>query len=266
MSTSTTKLWGGRFSGATDPIMEKFNNSIGYDKILWKQDIDGSIAYAKALVGCNILSPEESLLICNGLQGVAKEWETGQFILQPSDEDIHTANERRLVEIIGKVGGKLHTGRSRNDQVATDVRLWLRNECQSQIKQLIDIILSATHVAEEHIDILQAGYTHLQPAQVIRFSHWLLSHTVPLLRDLERLEQIIKRINVCPLGSGALAGHAFGIDRLALATSLDFNGATLNSLDATSDRDFIAEYLMWASLTMVVERDTRRFMTYRYIL
>jgi argininosuccinate lyase len=138
-----------------------------------------------------------------------------------------------------------------SDQVATDVRLFLRNECKSQMKQIEDIIEAATTLAEDKIDILQAGYTHLQPAQVIRFSHWLLSHTVPLLRDLERLEQITHRINVCPLGSGALAGHAFGIDRPALALALDFAEVSLNSLDATSDRDFIAEYMTWASLLMV---------------
>lgn len=245
------KLWGGRFTGATDPIMEKFNSSIGYDKIMWKQDIQGSKKYAEALGKCGILTVEEVAEINAGLDTVASEWEAGIFVIQPSDEDIHTANERRLTELIGKVGGKLHTGRSRNDQVATDVRLWLRESCKTSLQHLNNIVQQALVVAEANIDILQAGFTHMQPAQVVRFSHWLLSHTVPLLRDMQRLQQLAERANECPLGSGALAGHPFGIDRQALALSLDFSGPTLNSLDATCDRDFAAEYMSWASLLMV---------------
>jgi argininosuccinate lyase len=247
----SAKLWGGRFTGKTDPIMEKFNNSIGYDKIMWREDISGSIAYATGLGECGILTSEEVASIVQGLGLVQNEWETGTFELQPSDEDIHTANERRLTELIGKVGGKLHTGRSRNDQVATDVRLWLRTACHRTMAQLRDVILTAANVSEAHIDILQAGFTHMQPAQVIRFSHWLMSYIVPLVRDLERLKQLTARVNVCPLGSGALAGHPFGIDRQKLAERLDFGDVSLNSLDATSDRDFVAEFMMWASLMMV---------------
>jgi len=245
------KLWGGRFSGETDPVMEKFNKSMGYDKIMWREDISGSIAYAEALVGCNVLSLDEATLIVDGLKTVMKEWESGSFEIHSSDEDIHTANERRLTEIIGKVGGKLHTGRSRNDQVATDVRLWLRGFCESILSKLGDVVNTAADLAERKIDILQAGYTHMQPAQVIRFSHWLMSYMIALVRDMERLKQITARVNVCPLGSGALAGHPFGIDRVALATSLGFIDVSLNSLDATSDRDFVAEFMMWASLFMV---------------
>lgn len=245
------KLWGGRFTGKTDPVMEKFNNSIGYDKIMWREDIQGSIAYARALGKCAILSTEEVDAIVAGLEAVAREWEEGSFKLMASDEDVHTANERRLTEMIGKVGGKLHTGRSRNDQVATDTRLWLRRVCGETLLQLKSVILTAAESAASHIDVLQAGYTHLQPAQVVRYSHWLMSHTVPLLRDLERLIQLTRRVNVCPLGSGALAGHPFGIDREALGTSLDFEDITLNSLDAVSDRDFVAEFLSWAALLMV---------------
>lgn len=248
---STAKLWGGRFTGETDPIMEMFNNSISYDKIMWKEDIEGSIQYARALGGCGILTAEEVAIICEGLDKVRVEWEAGSFELKPSDEDIHTANERRLTELVGKVGGKLHTGRSRNDQVATDVRLWLRNACTRIMALISNIVNTSTDVAEKNIDILQAGFTHMQPAQVIRFSHWLMSYIAPLLRDLERLKQLTARVNVCPLGSGALAGHPFGIDRHTLADSLHFSGVTLNSLDATSDRDFIAEFMSWASLLMV---------------
>jgi argininosuccinate lyase len=169
------KLWGGRFTGKTDPVMEKFNNSISYDKIMWLEDIQGSIAYANALGLCHILSEEEALAIKNGLEQVRLEWEEGRFELKPSDEDIHTANERRLTELIGKVGGKLHTGRSRNDQVATDVRLWLRKACKEILGLINNVVMTAADLAEEKIDILQAGFTHMQPAQVIRFSHWLMS-------------------------------------------------------------------------------------------
>lgn len=231
--------------------MEKFNNSFHFDKIMWKEDILGSIAYAKALEGCGILVSEEVKEICDGLELVKLEWENGEFVIRDSDEDIHTANERRLTELIGKTGGKLHTGRSRNDQVATDVRLWLREKCLVILGYLRDVVVTSSHIAESNIDILQAGFTHLQPAQVVRFSHWLMSYICPILRDMERLKQLTVRVNVCPLGSGALAGHAFGIDRRSLANSLGFADITLNSLDATSDRDFVAEFMSWSSLLMV---------------
>lgn len=250
-SNEPKKLWGGRFTGKTDPIMEKFNNSIGYDKSMWLEDITGSQKYAKALVNCKILTIDEFLQIESGLEEVKKEWQSGRFVLVSSDEDIHTANERRLTELIGQVGGKLHTGRSRNDQVATDVRLWLRNQIASIKYQIISLIVVSCDRADLYIDVLQAGYTHLQPAQVIRFSHWLMSYIIPVLRDLERLEQLSHRVNVSPLGSGALAGHPFGIDRVALAQDLGFEDVSLNSLDATSDRDFVAELMNWATLLMV---------------
>lgn len=248
---STTKLWGGRFTGKTDPIMEKFNNSLKFDKIMWREDLAGSMRYAEALKECGILTQQEQIDICNGLSLVHDEWEQNIFVLHDSDEDIHTANERRLTELIGKVGGKLHTGRSRNDQVATDVRLWLRAQCVIILEQLNSIVQTSTMSAERYIDILQAGFTHLQPAQVVRYSHWLMSYIVPLLRDMERLKQLSVRINVCPLGSGALAGHPFGINRQLLGSSLGFVDITINSLDAVSDRDFIAEFMSWAALLMV---------------
>ena len=163
---SGAKLWGGRFTGETDPIMEKFNNSINYDKIMWSEDLYGSQMYAMALEKCDILTEDEALEICRGLKIIQHEWEGGIFELKSSDEDIHTANERRLTELIGKAGGKLHTGRSRNDQVATDVRLWLRNACHIILSQLNSIVMTAAQQGEKYIDILQAGFTHLQPAQV----------------------------------------------------------------------------------------------------
>jgi argininosuccinate lyase len=247
----STKLWGGRFTGATDPLMEKFNASIGFDKRLWKADLEGSKAYAIALARAGIISDEEMEEMGTGLDVVGEEWAAGTFVLQPSDEDIHTANERRLTEIIGPVGGKLHTGRSRNDQVATDVRLWLRGEIAELRDYLAQLISGTIERAEAEIDLLMPGYTHLQPAQPIRWSHWLLSYAWMWQRDVQRLDDLLKRVNLLPLGSGALAGHPFSIDREALAADLGFAGVTPNSLDSVSDRDFIAEFLFWASLTMV---------------
>ena len=248
---SSSRLWGGRFTGATDPLMEAFNASIHVDKRMWRADIRGSQAYARAIGAAGMLTQAESDAIVKGLDAVAAEWAAGAFVLQPGDEDIHTANERRLTELIGPVAGKLHTGRSRNDQVATDVRLWLRDEIdtlRSYVRQLIDV---AVERAAVEIDLILPGYTHMQPAQPIRWSHWLLSHATAWARDAERLEQLAQRVNIMPLGSGALAGNPFAIDRNALAHELGFAAASANSLDAVADRDFIAEFLFWATLTML---------------
>jgi argininosuccinate lyase len=239
---------GGRFKGGADPIMEKFNESISFDKRMWAQDTKGSMAYAKAINLAGIISDEETKQILNGLEQVKQEWENGIFKIISGDEDIHTANERRLTEIIGSVGGKLHTGRSRNDQVATDTRLWTVEAERDILKDLGVLLNAGAQHAKENIDILMAGYTHLQPAQPIRYSHWLLSHMTSLLRDAQRLKEMIPRANQCPLGSGALAGNAFGVDREFLAKELGFDGVTSNSLDSVCDRDFIVEFLMWSTL------------------
>ena len=245
------KLWGGRFTGATDPQMEAFNASIHFDRVLWQVDIQGSQAYATALAHAGIITEDEAQAINTGLDQVAAEWATDTFQLQDGDEDIHTANERRLTELIGPVAGKLHTGRSRNDQIATDIRLWLREqiiELRGHLQQLIRV---AADRAEHEIHILMPGYTHLQPAQPIRWSHWLLSHAWAWQRDAQRLDELLARVNVSPLGNGALAGNPFNIDRRALAQSLGFADITPNSLDGVSDRDFIAEFLFWSSMTML---------------
>ena len=247
----TRKLWGGRFTGKTDPLMEAFNASIAFDRRLWQVDIQGSQAYARALVGAGLLTSDEAEAIVAGLEQVAQEWAQGEFVIQAGDEDIHTANERRLTELIGPVAGKLHTGRSRNDQVATDVRLWLRGEIgllRGHLQQLIGVALDR---AAEEIDLLMPGYTHLQPAQPVRWSHWLLSHVWAWQRDADRLDEVAARVNVMPLGSGALAGNPFAIDRARLADDLGFAGVTGNSMDGVSDRDFIVEFLFWATLAMV---------------
>ncbi|CDH53373.1 argininosuccinate lyase [Lichtheimia corymbifera JMRC:FSU:9682] len=250
-SDAPKKLWGGRFTGAVDPLMDAFNASIHFDKRMYAADLVGSMAYSKALAKNNIITEEERDTLVNGLQQVMDEWQGNKFVIKPGDEDIHTANERRLGEIIGPLAGKLHTGRSRNDQVATDMRLWLRDEASAILAHLKELIAVTVARAEKEIDALLPGYTHLQRAQPIRWSHFLLSYAWLWHADAERLEQLIERLNVLPLGSGALAGHAFNIDREFLAKELGFRGIINNSLYAVSDRDFVAEFLFWASLTMV---------------
>jgi argininosuccinate lyase len=245
------KLWGGRFTGKTDPLMEAFNASIGFDRRLWEADIIGSQAYARALARADIISDRESDQIVDGLGKVADEWKEGRFEITPVDEDIHTANERRLTELIGPVAGKLHTGRSRNDQIATDMRIWLREEARLADRYLRQLISTAVERAAGEIDLLMPGYTHVQPAQPIRWSQWLLSYAWMWQRDTQRLSELSARANRLPLGSGALAGNPFPIDRAMLARDLDFDGFTPNSLDGVSDRDFVAESLFWATLTMV---------------
>jgi argininosuccinate lyase len=230
--------------------MEKFNESLSFDKRMWSQDIKGSIAYAKAIAKVGIITQEECDSIVGGLEKVYEEWKSGTFVEKPGDEDIHTANERRLTELIGATGGKLHTGRSRNDQVATDTRLWTVDAERDILKDIGQLLLAGAEYCQEHIDILMAGYTHLQPAQPIRFSHFLLSHLAPIMRDAQRLKELIPRANQCPLGSGALAGNAFGVDRQFLADELGFDGVTPNSLDAVCDRDFVVEFLMWHTLLL----------------
>ncbi|KAI9309554.1 argininosuccinate lyase [Cunninghamella echinulata] len=251
MSSEPKKLWGGRFTGAVDPLMDAFNASIHFDRRMYAADCIGSIAYAKALAKNNIITEEEKDQLVDGLEKVMKEWENNTFEIKAGDEDIHTANERRLGEFIGPVAGKLHTGRSRNDQVATDMRIWLREEATKLLAHLKELISIVVARADKEIDVLIPGYTHLQRAQPIRWSHFLLSYAWLWQADAERLEQLIERLNVLPLGSGALAGHAFNIDREFLAKELGFRSIINNSLYAVSDRDFVAEFLFWASLTMV---------------
>ncbi|KAK6166579.1 hypothetical protein SNE40_023235 [Patella caerulea] len=242
------KLWGGRFTGGTDPIMEKFNASISYDKRMWKADIEGSQAYVKAIEKVGLVTSEERQSIYDGLSTIKKEWESGNFVIKAGDEDIHTANERRLKELIGTAAGKLHTGRSRNDQVATDMRLWLKDSLKTLtnlISQFISVFIKRASV---EIEVLMPGYTHLQRAQPIRWSHWLLSYAWMLQRDLQRYDELSKRTAILPLGSGALAGNPFGVDRGFLARELNLLDVTGNSLDAVSDRDFIVEFLFVSSL------------------
>ncbi|NXO03653.1 ARLY2 lyase, partial [Rhinopomastus cyanomelas] len=245
------KLWGGRFSGSTDPIMEILNASITYDQRLAEVDIQGSKAYAKALEKSGILSNAEMEKILSGLEKISEEWSKGAFVVTQSDEDIHTANERRLKELIGDVAGKLHTGRSRNDQVVTDLKLFMRNSLSVISAHLLQLINTLVERAATEIDVIMPGFTHLQKAQPIRWSQFLLSHAVALTRDSERLGEVKRRINVLPLGSGALAGNPLQIDRELLRCELDFASVSLNSMDAVSERDFVVEFLSVATLLMI---------------
>lgn len=245
------KLWGGRFSGATDPLMDLYNASLPYDKKMYAQDLEGTRVYTMGLEKIGLITPDELKEIHRGLEIIKDEWANGKFIEKNGDEDIHTANERRLGEIIGKnISGKVHTGRSRNDQVATDMRLYVRDELTKISKILKTLIETMIKRAENEIDILMPGYTHLQRAQPIRWSHWISMYATYFTEDYKRLLQIIDRLNVSPLGCGALAGHPYGIDREFLAKELKFNGCIGNSLTAVSDRDFVVETMFWSSLFM----------------
>jgi len=241
-------LWGGRYTEAPDELLWEFNASLRFDKRLAQVDVRGSIAYAKALGRAGILNEDEVHILLRGLEQIAREFSQGSFAFAPTDEDIHTAVERRLHELIGPVAGKLHTGRSRNDQVATDIRLYLLEVLDELAQSLRAVQSSIIAKAEEHLSVIMPGYTHLQPAQPVRFSHWLLSFFWMFQRDLERLQDLHKRISLCPLGAGALAGNAYGIDREALARELGFTGVTENSMDAVSDRDMVLETLSWAAI------------------
>jgi len=244
-------LWGGRFSQKLDDLAWALNSSLPVDQRMALQDVEGSIAWADAIHKAGILSDEEHASISLGLDTVHKEFASGQFSFVPSDEDIHTAVERRLGELIGAAAGKLHTGRSRNDQVATDFRLWMLQtipELLSAFRLLQTALVEQAELAGETI---MPGYTHLQRAQPILLGHWWLSHYWALKRDVERLQDLTKRVSVLPLGSGALAGAPFALDRDALAKSLGFDEVSQNSLDAVSDRDFAAEYLFVCSMASV---------------
>lgn len=243
-----TTLWGGRFEQAASPLLRQFNDSLPFDQRLWLEDIFGSMAYASAGAAAGLLTAAERDALLAGLEQVAEEWRAGQFPFAPGDEDIHTAVERRLGELIGPLAGKLHTGRSRNDQVATDLRWWLRSRVDELDSLLVDLLRVTVQRAAAEIDVLMPGYTHVQPAQPIRWSHWLLSHAWAWQRDRQRLADLRTRLNLSPLGAGALAGNPFAVDRHALAADLGFDGPIPNSIDAVRDRDYAVEFLSWAAL------------------
>ncbi|MBI5300696.1 MAG: argininosuccinate lyase [Chloroflexi bacterium] len=241
-------MWGGRFSKAIDDQFAYLNNSFRFDWRLYAADIRGSIAYAKALARAGTITDTERDALIDGLQRVKQEFDARTFESKPSDEDIHTAVERRLGEFVGAVAGKLHTGRSRNDQVATDARLFVLSaigDLQSAIRNVQTAIIEK---AEQHLDVVMPGYTHVQRAQPVLFAHWLMAYFWMFERDYERLTDARSRTSISPLGAGALAGNALGIDRDFLARELGFGEVSQNSIDAVSDRDFIAEFLFAAAL------------------
>ena len=248
---NTPKPWSGRFTQKTDKLVEEFNASISFDKRLYKHDIMGSIAHARMLTKVGIIKKREAERIITGLKAIEKEIEAGKFRFTSDMEDIHMAIEKRLIEKTGPVGGKLHTARSRNDQVALDIRLYLRDEI-GEVKGLIrELQKTFVGIAKKNLDCIMPGYTHLQRAQPILFSHHLLAYYEMLKRDNERLADCYKRVNVMPLGSGALAGSPYPLNREFVAKELGFTGVTGNSLDAVSDRDFCIEFCSAAAILMM---------------
>ena len=245
------KLWGGRFIKETDKLVNDFNASIGFDKRLYKQDIEGSIAHATMLGDCNIIPKEDSELIVSELKNILADIEAGKLVIDDEYEDIHTFVEATLITRIGDVGKKLHTGRSRNDQVALDMRLYTRSMIEHTnilLKELLEAILK---VMKENIDTFMPGFTHLQKAQPITLAHHLGAYFEMFVRDRSRLEDNYKRMNYCPLGAGALAGTTYPLDRDQTAKLLGFEGPTRNSLDSVSDRDYLIEYLSDLSIIMM---------------
>ena len=244
-------MWGGRFSKPLDEQLKAFNASIHVDQRLAEVDVQGSQAHARSLVGIGVLSDAECTQICNGLDVVLKHIQADPSILTIDDEDIHMNIERLLHSEIGAVAGKLHTGRSRNDQVATDMHLYSKEQSLQISQKLKDLILAFTDVAEKNTSVLMPGYTHLQQAQPIRFSHHMMAYASMFKRDFDRINDAIKRLDISPLGAGALAGTGFPVDRRAVAKDLGFSGIYMNSMDAVSDRDYVLELLSIFSIVML---------------
>jgi argininosuccinate lyase len=245
------KLWGGRFSASADAFAEEFGASISFDKRLAPFDIQGSIAHATMLGTCGIISPSESQAIVEGLKKVRAKLDRGELEFRLSDEDIHMNIERYLTEEIGSVAGKLHTGRSRNDQVATSFHLFVRSSIVDVVEALRELQARLIDQAVAHTGVIMPGYTHLQRAQPVLFSHHLLAYAQMLQRDIDRAIDLYDRVNVLPLGAGALAGTTFPIDRHVSAEILGFSALYENSMDAVSDRDFVLEFLSLASIAMM---------------
>ena len=249
--TQNAKLWGGRFTAPTNEFVEAFTESVSYDQRLYHYDILGSKAHVKMLSKVGVLSHEEAEQITAGLDAIEAEIEAGEFEWQMALEDVHMNIESALVERIGEVGKKLHTGRSRNDQVATDIRLYLRDEIDATREGLHTVMQALLELAEREADTIMPGFTHLQTAQPITFGHHMLAWFQMLARDYERLKDARARLNLLPLGSAALAGTSYPIDREYTASLLEFDGVTQNSLDSVSDRDFAIEYTSAAALIMM---------------
>lgn len=245
------KLWGGRFTKASDRLTEDFNASIAVDSRMYRQDIAGSIAHANMLARQGIIAEDEKELIVKGLREIQAELEAGRLEFSTAAEDVHMNIETLLIAKIGAVGKKLHTARSRNDQVALDIRLYLREEAQAIKGLILGLQHTLLKLAREHTETIMPGYTHLQKAQPVTLAHHLLAYFEMLRRDVERLQDCVKRANAMPLGSGALAGSGFDLDREFVKEQLQFDSITRNSLDAVSDRDFALEFCSFASILMM---------------
>jgi argininosuccinate lyase len=245
------KLWAGRFSKETDSLVNDFNSSISFDKRLYKQDISGSVAHAQMLSECGIITKDEAELIVKGLNEILNEIEKGTLEFSIDAEDIHMNIEVMLTKKIGDVGKKLHTARSRNDQVALDIRLFIKEECIEIKKLLLELLEVLKNKAQENIDTIMPGYTHLQRAQPITFSHHMLAYAQMFIRDVKRIDDCFYRRDEMPLGSGALATSTYPINRQSVADKLGFNDITQNSLDSVSDRDFIVELASDISIIMM---------------
>jgi len=245
------KLWGGRFAKNTDKLVDDFNSSIRFDSRMYKQDILGSIAHAKMLGECDVISEEESQLIQKTLLEILSDIEKGLIEFEVDAEDIHMNIEKILISRIGDTGRKLHTGRSRNDQVALDIRMYLRDEINEIKDMLISLEYTLIETAEKHLDTIMPGYTHLQRAQPVTFAHHMMAYFQMFKRDIERLGDCYNRLNIMPLGSGALAGTTYPLDRYMVANELGFAGITENSLDGVSDRDFAIELAACLSIIMM---------------
>ncbi len=242
----TANLWGGRFEEAASDLLRRFNDSFSFDRELFAVDVQGSIAWAKALEGAGVLTGGETTKIVQGLEAVAAPM-SGDPI---ASEDIHSYVEARLRDQVGELAGKLHTGRSRNDQVATDLKLWLKNAASELELNIVKMARTLATRAGDEAATAMPGYTHSKRAEPVTFGHWSLAYVEMLRRDLDRLRDAVKRNDTCPLGSGALSGTPLNIDREALAKSLGFSRATANSLDGVSDRDFAADYLFVAAMLL----------------
>ncbi len=248
-NAEANRQWGGRFAAGPSVIMQEINASIGFDRKLWRQDINGSLAHAAMLAHCGIITAADERAIREGLAAIAAEIEAGSFPFETALEDIHMNIEARLTERIGEAGKRLHTARSRNDQVATDFRLWVRDAIDGLEAQLADTMKALAERAAAHAADPMPGFTHLQTAQPVTFGHHMLAYVEMLARDRGRLADARRRLNECPLGAAALAGTSFPIDREATAKALGFDRPAANSLDAVSDRDFALEFLSAAAIS-----------------
>ena len=245
------KLWGGRFTKETNQLVYNFNASISFDQKFYRQDIRGSIAHVTMLAKQGILTDKEKDAIIAGLVSIEQDIENGTLAIDSTSEDIHSFVEATLIERIGEVGKKLHTGRSRNDQVALDMKLYTRDEIRETDDLLKKLLTTLLHLMEEHLDTYMPGFTHLQKAQPVTLAHHIGAYFEMFKRDRSRLSDILKRMNTCPLGAGALAGTTYPLDREYSASLLDFDGPTLNSMDSVSDRDYLIEFLSALSMIMM---------------